>query len=50
MRGLDPRIHDFITQNNVDGRGKPGQDEIKVPSHFRNAFTTDPLSANDPAT
>jgi hypothetical protein len=32
MRGLDPRIHVFITRTskNVDGRDKPGHDERKM--------------------
>ncbi len=27
MPGLDPAIHVFATQKNVDGRDKPGHDE-----------------------
>jgi len=27
MRGLDPRIHDFIAKQDVDARDKRGHDE-----------------------
>jgi len=29
MRGLDPRIHAFAVEEDVDGRVKPGHDGFK---------------------
>jgi hypothetical protein len=28
MPGLDPGIHDFLSSQDVDGRDKPGHDEL----------------------
>jgi hypothetical protein len=31
LRGLDPRIHTFVALEGVDGRARPGQDEVSRP-------------------
>jgi hypothetical protein len=30
MAGLDPAIHDLLSQQNVDARDKPGHDDVRV--------------------
>jgi hypothetical protein len=37
MRGLDPRIHVLWGGQGVDGRDKPGHDDLESPSRSKTA-------------